>query len=332
MRWAGQLAERHGARLSAVLVAPTNTDSADAAEMKSDLEASIGRTTATSARAPIDVHVVLGDDVAETIVRFAESAAADVLVVGNAGMRGRTEFLLGNVANRVTHRSRCTTVVVQSNADSSPVATGDAEHELGTSARAVEIMRVARRGALHNMVRDPGTGDAARAQAIRLRVALEQLGPTFAKLGQILSTRPDLVPREFVEELSLLRSKVTPLPEADVVRAMERELGVPWEDVFAYIEPQPIAAGTIGQVHRALLVDGDRVVVKVQRPTAAAMIEQDLAVLSAVARIAHGAVVRNLLDIVSVVDQLAASLRAELDFGERPIISSGCTRSCSDTS
>src|SRR4029079_8562228 len=106
--------------------------------------------------------------------------------------------------------------------------------------------------------------DSAR----RLRQALEELGPTFAKLGQILSTRPDLIPPEAVAELAAPQDQGTPLTAAEVVEVMEQELGVPWEDVFASIEPEPLAAGTIGQVHRAVLEDGERVVVKVQRPNA----------------------------------------------------------------
>ena len=103
--------------------------------------------------------------------------------------------------------------------------------------------------------------DPPEARARRLRQALEELGPTFAKLGQILSTRPDLIPPEAVAELAALQDRVTPLEEAEVVSVMEQELGVPWEDVFARIEPEPLAAGTIGQVHRAVLEEGDRVVV-----------------------------------------------------------------------
>ncbi len=71
--------------------------------------------------------------------------------------------------------------------------------------------------------------------------------------------RPDLLPPEYIEELARLQDHVPPLTECEVVAVMERELGVPWEDVFASIDPSPLAAGTIGQVHRATLVHGDRV-------------------------------------------------------------------------
>ena len=159
-------------------------------------------------------------------------------------------------------------------------------------------------------------GDESNAvRARRLREALEELGPTFAKLGQVLSTRPDLLPPEFVEELSSLQDRVPPLMEEQVVEVMEEELGVPWEDVFETIDPQPIAAGTIGQVHRARLEGGERVVVKVQRPTASDEIMRDVALLELFAeQVAGRDVFRTVVDIPAVVEHLSSSLRRELDF------------------
>jgi ubiquinone biosynthesis protein len=151
----------------------------------------------------------------------------------------------------------------------------------------------------------------------RLRAALEELGPTFAKLGQMLSTRPDLIPPEVAEELARLQDRVPPLTESEVVQVMEEELGVPWEDVFESIEPEPLAAGTIGQVHRARLEGGHRVVVKVQRPDAAGEIERDLGLLALFAEKAEGReALRGLVDIPAVVEHLSSSLRRELDFRE----------------
>ena len=130
-------------------------------------------------------------------------------------------------------------------------------------ARAAEIGRVVAKYGL----RERGAADVPlRERARNLRVALEELGPTFAKLGQILSTRPDLLPPEFIEELATLQDRVPPLTEQEVVAVMEQELGVPWEDVFESIVAEPMAAGTIAQVHKATLADGSRVVIKVQRP------------------------------------------------------------------
>jgi ubiquinone biosynthesis protein len=157
--------------------------------------------------------------------------------------------------------------------------------------------------------------DTPQQRARRLRDALEELGPTFAKLGQILSTRPDLLPPEAVAELASLQDQVTPLTEAEVVEVMEQELGVPWEDVFASIEAEPLAAGTIGQVHRAVLEDGERVVVKVQRPTAKDDIYRDLSLLELFAeKTANRQALRKIVDIPAAIEHLSESLRRELDF------------------
>jgi ubiquinone biosynthesis protein len=113
-----------------------------------------------------------------------------------------------------------------------------------------------------------------------------------------------------------LQEQVTPLTEAEVVSVMEQELGVPWEDVFEGIEPKPLAAGTIAQVHRATLESGERVVVKVQRPTAEQDILQDLGLLEMFAqKAAERPALRQVFDVPAIVAHLSASLRRELDFG-----------------
>ena len=184
-------------------------------------------------------------DPAAAIVREAGDRGSDLIVLSDAGMRDRTEFLLANVANRVSHAARCSVVFV---ADGSGPARADEPRErlLG---RATEIGRVFAR---HGLRDDRPPADRAR----RLREALEELGPTFAKLGQVLSTRPDLLPPEYIAELARLQDDMPPLTQAEVVTVLEAELGVPWEDAFAHIEPTPLAAGTIAQVHRATLPDG----------------------------------------------------------------------------
>ncbi len=156
-----------------------------------------------------------------------------------------------------------------------------------------------------------------RRQAKRLRDALEELGPTFAKLGQILSTRPDLLPPEFIDELATLQEHVQPLLEAQVVEVMEQELGVPWEDVFDSIDPDPLAAGTIAEVHRATLSGGTRVVAKVQRPDARELIEQDLALLEVFAeKVSNRKGLKSVIDMEAVFEHLSNSLHRELDFRE----------------
>ena len=124
-----------------------------------------------------------------------------------------------------------------------------------------------------------------------------------------------MIPPEVSDELAKLQDRVAPLTEAEVVHVMEQELRVPWEDVFASIDAEPLAAGTIGQVHRATLETGERVVVKVQRPTAREEIMRDLGLLELFAEKALGReALRATVDIPALVEHLSSSLRRELDF------------------
>ena len=199
-----------------------------------------------------------------------------------------------------------------SEADQDALAGVDVDGRLlGRAARIGKVL------ASHGLADRRATGEtaSARERARRLRAALEELGPTFAKLGQVISTRPDLVPPEVAEELSSLQDRMPPLSEAEVVSVMEEELRVPWEDVFESIDPEPLAAGTIGQVHRATLEDGERVVVKVQRPGAREEILRDLGLLQLfAAKAAQREALREVVDFEAVVDHLSESLKRELDF------------------
>jgi predicted unusual protein kinase regulating ubiquinone biosynthesis (AarF/ABC1/UbiB family) len=182
--------------------------------------------------------------------------------------------------------------------------------------RAVDIGAVmARHGIKELFSRGKDEEETTRSRAKRLRSALEELGPTFAKLGQILSTRPDLLPPAFIEELATLQDHVPPLSQEEVVRVMEEELGVPWEDVFESIDPTPMAAGTIAEVHRAVMATGEHVVVKVQRPTARDDIMRDLGLLELFAgKTADRPAFRQVVDMGAIFEHLSASLRRELDF------------------
>jgi len=113
----------------------------------------------------------------------------------------------------------------------------------------------------------------------RVRMALEELGPTFVKLGQILSSRPDLVPVEFIQELSKLQDNVPSFPFAQVKEIVEAELQTPLEDMYKEFNETPLAAASIGQVHRGRLKSGEDVIVKVQRPGIHATIEVDLEIM-----------------------------------------------------
>jgi ubiquinone biosynthesis protein len=243
-------------------------------------------------------------DPAAAIVRAAAEHGSDLIVLSDAGMRDRTEFLLANVANRVSHAARCSVVFVSDG--SAPRAAAEPRERL--FGRATEIGRVFAR---HGLRDDRPAADRAR----RLREALEELGPTFAKLGQVLSTRPDLLPPEYIAEFAHLQDDMPPLTQAEVVAVLEAELGVPWEDAFAHIEPSPLAAGTIAQVHRARLPDGSAVVVKVQRPTAERQILEDLALLELFAEKAgNRPAFERVVDLPAVFAYLSESLRRELDF------------------
>src|SRR6266536_2083483 len=112
-----------------------------------------------------------------------------------------------------------------------------------------------------------------------LASALEELGPCFIKLGQLLSTRPDLLPADYIAALSRLQSTVVPVPVDKIVQIVETELGAPIADLFQSFDPQPLAAASMAQVHRATLRSGDEVVVKVQRPGVRQRIETDIEVL-----------------------------------------------------
>ncbi len=260
-------------------------------------------------------RVVIDTDPSRAILQTIDQADVDAVVVGNVGMAGRREFLLGNIPNRISHNARCTVIIVNT------AALGDGKAPLprwaepeGTEPR-VQVEAKEGLKELFSRSKDEGS---MRTRARRFREALEELGPTFAKLGQILSTRPDLLPPAFVEELAALQDNVPPLTEAEVVAVMEEELGVPWEDVFESIDPTPMAAGTIAEVHRATLTGGERVVVKVQRPTAEEDILQDLALFRMFAeKTADRPAFKQLVDMGAIVEHLSESSRACRSGGPR---------------
>jgi ubiquinone biosynthesis protein len=158
-------------------------------------------------------------------------------------------------------------------------------------------------------------GDASSERGRRLRETLDELGPTFVKFGQLLSTRPDVVPPDIVVELRKLQDDVRPFPFSQVEEVINEELGQPIERLFVEFVEQPIAAASIGQVHEAVLPNDRRVAVKVQRPTAPRQIEADLALLYQAAKIAKERVrALDFIDAQSLVDEFARSLREELDY------------------
>src|SRR6266576_1570153 len=133
-----------------------------------------------------------------------------------------------------------------------------------------------------NRIEDAGQ-PSQRGQ--HLREMLDELGPTFVKFGQLLSTRPDVLPPDIIAELRGLQDDVRPFPLADVEKVIEEDLGLSIDQLFVEFEDRPIAAASIGQVHRATLPNGKRVAVKVQRPVAPRQIESDLTLLYQASRI-----------------------------------------------
>jgi ubiquinone biosynthesis protein len=156
---------------------------------------------------------------------------------------------------------------------------------------------------------------AASARGQHLREVLDELGPTFVKFGQLLSTRPDVVPPDIVVELRSLQDDVRPFPFEQAERVIEEELGNTLERLFIEFEPAPVAAASIGQVHRATLPNGRRVAVKVQRPGAPAKIEADLGLLYQAARLAKERIrAFDFVDTRQLVDEFARQIRQELDY------------------
>ncbi len=207
------------------------------------------------------------------------------------------------------------------------MATSQAQSTRGLG-RLSEIAQVAarhgfgyflRRNRLGDLVhgRD-GTGAEATAsdRGRRLREMLDELGPTFVKFGQLLSTRPDVVPPDIVAELRGLQDDASPVPFKEIRAVIEAELGLTVDRAFLEFELAPIASASIGQVHRAVLPDGQDVVVKVQRPAAAGQIEADIGLLYQAAKLLKERVrALEFMDPQELVDEFARSIRLELDYG-----------------
>ena len=187
-----------------------------------------------------------------------------------------------------------------------------------TLGRLSEIGRVATRHGFGYIVerrRRSVEEDRPSDRGRRLREMLDELGPTFVKFGQLLSTRPDVVPLDIVAELRKLQDDVSPVPFAAIEEVIDTELGLTVERAFLSFDETPIAAASIGQVHRATLPTGEEVVVKVQRPNAPRQIESDLALMRSAARFVRDRVrALDFIDAEGLVDEFGRSIREELDY------------------
>ena len=149
----------------------------------------------------------------------------------------------------------------------------------------------------------------------KLRRILEDLGPTFVKLGQIMSMRPDMIPIEYCEELELLRTDVRPMAYDELLDVLKGEFGEGWHNIFVSVDPTPIGSASIAQVHKAVLKDGGEMAIKVQRPGIFETMLQDIRLLhkaSGMFRIISRA--GKVIDLNAVIDEMWAVAQQELDF------------------
>jgi ubiquinone biosynthesis protein len=183
--------------------------------------------------------------------------------------------------------------------------------------RAVEVGQVARRSGGRRLLAElgvVGSREASPDGARRFREALEDLGTTYIKLGQLLSSRPDLLPDVYIDELGRLVDEVPAEEFAAIKAVIEEDIGA---SAFVRIDPEPLATASIAQTHRALLASGRDVVVKVRRPGVEDVVNVDLALLRSSARLAaRRSQTAELLQLEALADELQVHLRAELDFVE----------------
>jgi len=149
----------------------------------------------------------------------------------------------------------------------------------------------------------------------RIRLAIQELGPTFIKMGQILSTRPDMVPPDVLKELEKLQDRIPPFSSQIARKIVESELNRPIEEVFARFDEEPLAAASIAQVHRARLKGGQEVVAKIRRPNIVETIEADIAIMRSLAGIMERRVAAaRFLNPVALIDELHTDIKKELNF------------------
>ena len=179
----------------------------------------------------------------------------------------------------------------------------------------VERMNLHRIVPLSKRLRKKAIEEAELSLPERIRLVFEELGPTFIKFGQLLSTRPDILPEEYIEEFRKFQDNVPPFPFEQALQQIEKEFKRSVSELFQSIEEEPIAAASIAQVHRAVLLDGREVVVKVQRPGIENMVDTDIGIMYTLANLLLKYFPElSILDPVAIVDEFSRTIRKEMDF------------------
>ena len=160
----------------------------------------------------------------------------------------------------------------------------------------------------------PSSKIKSMTTAQRLKCALEDLGPTYIKIGQILSTRKDIFDDDVIGELSKLRDNVEMFDNDVAMAILEEELSCPIDQVFSYISEEPIAAASIGQVYEARLINGRKVVIKIQRPDIETTIKADISILKNIASSLNSLQKDFNLDVEELIKEMEIQLLRELDY------------------
>lgn len=188
---------------------------------------------------------------------------------------------------------------------------------LATSSRQKEIVEILLRNGWSYMQQVLSIGKTDQPELpppTVLRNILTDLGPVYIKLGQLLSTRPDLLSPDYIETLSQLQSNVPPVAWTSVEEVLKAELRQPLEHLFLNIEPVAIAAGSIAQIHRATLQSGTVVAIKIQRPGLTELVDRDIQLIQQIAELLSGTDFGRQYDVVALAEEFSSALRSELDF------------------
>jgi len=165
------------------------------------------------------------------------------------------------------------------------------------------------------LLRQGKSDNEEKSRGERIRLFLEEMGPTFIKLGQIASTRPDLVPDDIIKELEQLQNNVPPFPYEEAVAIIETSLGATKEEIFGHIEEKPLGSASIGQVHKGELLDGETVAIKVQRPDIEQTVRNDLEILHRLASLAESRMNwARQYQVKDMIDEFSRAILEELDY------------------